>query len=66
MADDINFTQVTRRFEVSVDLVDRTMRQNADKATRLFIAAVAAVAKRANEFDHERDEAQKLAKAAIM
>ena len=51
---------------VSVAVVDRTLRENADKAKRLFIAAIAAIARQSDVFAREFDEAQNVAKSSIM
>ncbi|CAD5225367.1 unnamed protein product [Bursaphelenchus okinawaensis] len=51
---------------VSVDLVDRTLKANAENAKKLLVEAVAALANRDKEMLEEYEKAQKTAKASIM
>ncbi|CAD5231526.1 unnamed protein product [Bursaphelenchus xylophilus] len=51
---------------VSVDLVDRTLRENGEKAKKLFVEAVGNLAKREAEVLAEYEKAQVTAKSAVM
>ncbi|KAI6180848.1 S-methyl-5'-thioadenosine phosphorylase [Aphelenchoides besseyi] len=51
---------------VSVDLVARTLKENGEKAKKLFVGAVAKIGKNAAEILKEYEKEQATAKAAIM